>query len=106
MSKDDPTIGERMNRGMGLDPAFTLDRPSLVDAIRDDTDSTVKRAQANVDQQRRNEMDVERIAKDIEREKKRKAAEAAKAAAPEPVHQPGMDVPHLHEYTQRKPDEA
>lgn len=108
MSKDDPTIGERMNRGMGLDPGFTLDRPNLVDAVRDDTDSTVKRAQANVDQQRRNEMDVERIAKDMEREAKRKAlseAAAAKAAA-EPASQPGMDVPHLHEYKTPAVDET
>src|SRR3978361_231738 len=101
MSKDDPTIGERMNRAMGLDPGFTLDRPRLFDAIREHTHTNAKRAQANVEQQRRNEMDVERIAKDMEREAKRKAAgEAAEAAAPTtPVHQPSMDVPHLHEYT-------
>ena len=73
--EDTPTVGERMNRAMGLDPAFTLDRPGLVDAVRENTDSTVKRAQANVEQQRQNAADVERIAKDMEREAKRKAAE-------------------------------
>jgi hypothetical protein len=74
-----PTIGERMNRGMGLDPGFTLERPDLVSAVREGTDDTVKRAQANVDQQRQNEADVLRIAKDMEREAKRKEAEEKEA---------------------------
>jgi hypothetical protein len=72
---DTPTIGERMNRALGLDPGFTLDHPNLVDAVREETDATVKRAQANVDQQRQNAADIERIAKDMEREAKHKEAE-------------------------------
>jgi hypothetical protein len=77
---DTPTLGEQMNRGMGLDPGFTLERPNLVDAIRDETDSTVRRAQANVDQQRQNATDVERISKEMEREAK--AAQLHEAADP------------------------
>jgi hypothetical protein len=30
---DTPTLGEQMNRGMYLDPGFTPDKPSLVNAI-------------------------------------------------------------------------
>jgi hypothetical protein len=41
----------------------------LVSAIRDDIDATAKRAQANLDQQRRNAADIEEIAADIERKK-------------------------------------
>jgi hypothetical protein len=77
---DSPTLGEQMNRGMGLDPGFSLDRPSVVNHLREETDSTVRRAQANVDQQRQNEADVERIAKELAREAKSKEA-AAKAEA-------------------------
>lgn len=73
--EDSPTLGEQMNRGMYLDPAFTQDKPGLVSAIRDDIEDTTKRAQANVDQQRANEADVERIAKEMAREAK--AAESA-----------------------------
>jgi hypothetical protein len=78
---DTPTLGEQMNRGMYLDPGFTPDKPKLVDAIRDDIDATAKRAQANLDQTRANASDVELIAKDIAREEKRKAAEAAAASS-------------------------
>jgi hypothetical protein len=82
MSDDDsPTLGEQMNRGLYLDPGFKADKPGLVNALRDDIDDTTKRAQANVDQKRQNEHDIELIAKDMEREAKRKAAEAAEAAA-------------------------
>ena len=69
---DSPTLAEKMNRGMYLDPAFTPDKPNLVGALRDDIDSTTKRAQANVDQQRQNAADVELIAKDLAREAHRK----------------------------------
>lgn len=72
---DTPTIGEKMNRVLGLDPGFTLDHASLVDAVREDTDSTVKRAQQNVDQQRQNAADIERIANEMAHEGQRKAAE-------------------------------
>ena len=71
---DSPTLGEQMNRGMGLDPGFSLDKPSVVSHIREETDATVRRAQANLDQQRANAADIERIAKELERE--RKALEA------------------------------
>jgi hypothetical protein len=67
--EDSPTLGELMNRGLYLDPGFTQDKPNLVSAIRDDIDATAKRAQANLDQQRRNAADVEEIAADIAREK-------------------------------------
>jgi len=77
---DTPTIGERMNRGMGLDPGFTLERPDLIEAVRESTDGTVLRAQENVDRQRRNAADIERIAKEMERDAKRKAAEEAASA--------------------------
>jgi hypothetical protein len=72
---DAPTLGERMNRGMGLDPGFALDKPSMIDHLREDTDSTVRRAQANLDQQRANAADVERIAKELEREGKAPGAQ-------------------------------
>jgi len=81
---DSPTLGEQMNRGMGLDPGFSLDRPSVVSHLREETDSTVRRAQANVDQKRQNEADIERISKELEREAKAKEA-AAKAAAAESI---------------------
>jgi hypothetical protein len=77
---DTPTIGERMNRGMGLDPGFTLERPDLIEAVRESTDGTVVRAQENVDRQRQNAADIERIAKEMERDAKRKAAEEAASA--------------------------
>jgi hypothetical protein len=67
--EDSPTLGEQMNRGLYLDPGFTQDKPNLVGALRDDIDATTKRAQANLDQQRRNAADVEEIAADIAREK-------------------------------------
>ena len=76
---DSPTLGEKMNRGMYLDPGFSQDKPNLVGALRDDIDDTTKRAQANVDQQRQNAHDVELIAKDMEREAHRKALEAVEA---------------------------
>jgi hypothetical protein len=66
---DSPTLGEQMNRGMGLDPGFSLDKPSVVNHLREETDSTVRRAQANLDQQRANAADIETIAKELERER-------------------------------------
>jgi hypothetical protein len=81
--EDSPTLGEQMNRGMYLDPGFTVDKPSLVDALRDDIDDTTKRAQANLDQQRANAADVDRIAKEMEREAKSAAAAAAAELADE-----------------------
>lgn len=90
---DDATIGEKMNRGLGLDPGFTLDRPSLADAAREMTDDTTKRAQRNLDQQRQNQADIEAIAAEM-------AAEGELPATPEPESpRPSMNVPHLHEYT-------
>jgi hypothetical protein len=73
---DDSTLGEKMNRAMYLDPGFSQDKPSLVNALRDDIDDTTKRAQANVDQQRQNAADVDLISKDLAREETRKALEA------------------------------
>lgn len=49
---DSPTLGETMNRDLYLDPGFTAEHPSLVDALRDDQDETVVRAQAAVDKRR------------------------------------------------------
>jgi hypothetical protein len=72
MSDDSPTLGEQMNRDLYLDPGFTEDKPPLVEAIRKEIDETAERAQANLDQQRRNADDVELIDKDIAR----KAGEA------------------------------
>jgi hypothetical protein len=66
--EDSPTLGEQMNRALYLDPGFTADKPTLVQAIRRDIDETTKRAQANVDQQRQNAADVEEIASDMARE--------------------------------------
>jgi hypothetical protein len=74
---DDSTLGEKMNRAMYLDPGFSQDKPGLLDALREDIDDTTKRAQANVDQKRKNAADVELIAKDIARQEASKAAEAA-----------------------------
>jgi hypothetical protein len=72
MSDDDsPTLGEQMNSALYLDPGFTEDKPTLVDALRDEIDDTAKRAQANLDQQRRNASDVGLIAKDLARERAR-----------------------------------
>ncbi len=78
--EDSPTLGEKMNRAMFLDPGFTQDKPNLVGAIRDDIDATTKRAQANVDQQRQNAADVELLSKELAREARRKEAEAEKPA--------------------------
>ena len=83
MSDDSPTLGEQMNSSLYLDPGFTEDKPGLVDALRDDIDDTTKRAQANLDQQRANAADVERIAKELEREAKSAAAKAAAESADE-----------------------
>ncbi len=50
---DDRTLAEKMNQGMGLDPGFSLDHPSLADALSDEIDDTVersKRAHAEPDQ--------------------------------------------------------
>ncbi|HEV8021127.1 MAG TPA: hypothetical protein VGP41_07710 [Candidatus Lustribacter sp.] len=68
MSDDSPTLGEQMNNALYLDPGFTEDKPSLVDALRDEIDDTTKRAQANLDQQRANAKDVEDIVAEMERE--------------------------------------
>jgi hypothetical protein len=82
--EDSPTLGEQMNRAMYLDPGFTQDKPGLVKAIRDEIEDTTKRAQANVDQQRANAADVERIDKEMGREAKSAAAAAAAELADEP----------------------
>ena len=66
---DSPTLGEKMNRALYLDPGFTQDKPNLVHAIRDDIEETTKRAQANLDQQRQNAADVEQIAAELAEEK-------------------------------------
>jgi hypothetical protein len=83
MGSDDSTLGEKMNRGMYLDPGFTQDKPNLVGALRDDIDSTTARAQANVDQTRQNDADVERIAKEMAREAKSKEAALDKSDTPD-----------------------
>jgi hypothetical protein len=45
MRDDEPTLAEQMNRGLGLDPGFTLDRPGgLLGALREEIDETVERA--------------------------------------------------------------
>jgi hypothetical protein len=49
---DAPTLGEQMNHDLYLDPGFTAEHTSLVDAVRADQDETVVRAQAAVDQRR------------------------------------------------------
>jgi hypothetical protein len=85
MDDDSPTLAEKMNRGMYLDPAFTQDKPNLVGALRDDIDATMARAQANVDQQRQNASDVELISKELAREAHRKELEAQEAAGAEPA---------------------
>jgi hypothetical protein len=46
MHDDEPTLAEQMNRGMYLDPAFTLDKPGLIDALEDEIDDTAARAKA------------------------------------------------------------
>lgn len=78
---------------MGLDPGFRLDKPGLVDSVREMSDDTMKRAQHNVDQQRQNKADIEAIAAEIAAEK-----ELPDALPPLAAEQPGMDVKHLHEY--------
>lgn len=85
MDDDSPTLAEKMNRGMYLDPAFTQDKPNLIGALRDDIDATTARAQANVDQQRQNAADVELISKDLARETNRKELAAQEAAGAEPA---------------------
>jgi len=67
--EDSPTVGEQMNRALYLDPGFTQDKPNLLGALRDEIGDTVKRAQANVDQQRANQADIERLAKKMARER-------------------------------------
>lgn len=52
---DTPTLGEQMNNALYLDPGFTEDRPSLVNALREDQDETVKRAQDALDDRRADE---------------------------------------------------
>lgn len=69
MSDDSPTLGEKMNNALYLDPGFVEDKPSLVGALRDEIDDTTKRAQANLDQQRANAKDVEDIVAEMERGK-------------------------------------
>ncbi len=86
MADDTPTLGEQMNRGMGLNPGFTPDKPGLAKAIKDDIDDTTKRAQANLDQQRANAEAVAEIAAEIEAER-----------VP-PVLPPEEHIPHLHEH--------
>ncbi len=46
MHDDTPTLAEQMNRGMYLDPAFTLDKPALLDALKEEIDDTAERAKA------------------------------------------------------------
>jgi hypothetical protein len=75
MNDDSKTLGEQMNSGLYLDPGFKEDKPGLVDALRDDIDDTTKRAQANLDQQRKNASDVDLIAKDLARERARNEIE-------------------------------
>jgi hypothetical protein len=91
MDDDSPTLAEKMNRGMYLDPGFTQDKPNLVGALRDDIDATTARAQANLDQQRQNAADVELLSKELAREAHRKELEAQAAAngdSPESSDQP------------------
>jgi hypothetical protein len=88
MDDDSPTLAEKMNRGMYLDPGFTQDKPNLIGALRDDIDATTARAQANLDQQRQNAADVELIAKELAREAHRKEVEASEAAGAEPADSP------------------
>jgi hypothetical protein len=88
MDDDSPTLAEKMNRGMYLDPGFTQDKPNLIGALRDDIDATIGRAQANVDQQRQNAADVELIAKELAREAHRKELEANEGAGAEPADSP------------------
>ena len=92
---DKRSLGEKMNLGMGLDPAFTLDKPDLIDSIREMSDDTMKRAQHNVDQQRQNTADVEEIAADIAAEN-----ELPATLPPLDADRPSMEMKqHLHEYT-------
>jgi hypothetical protein len=88
MDDDSPTLAEKMNRGMYLDPGFTQDKPNLVGALRDDIDATAARAQANLDQQRQNAADVELLSKELAREAHRKELEAQAAASGEPPESP------------------
>jgi hypothetical protein len=52
---DAPTIGETMNQDLYLDPGFTQDRATMVDAVRKEQDETVQRAQAALDDRRADE---------------------------------------------------
>jgi hypothetical protein len=82
--EESPTLGEKMNRGLYLDPGFTVDRPGLVDALRDDIDDTTRRAQANLDQQRQNAADVDLISKELAREAHQKELDEEAESADEP----------------------
>jgi hypothetical protein len=96
---DERSLGEKMNLGMGLDPGFSLEKPGLIDSVREMSDDTMKRAQHNVDQQRQNKADVEQIAAEI-------AAEQGLPATLPPLldaDKPSMDVKHLHEYPKEAP---
>jgi hypothetical protein len=95
---DNRSIGEKMNSGMGLNPGFSLDKPDLIDSIREMSDDTMKRAQHNVDQQRQNKADIEQIAAEIEAEK-----EMPSTLPPLDADRPSMDVKHLHEYAPETP---
>jgi hypothetical protein len=57
---DEPTLGEQMNRGLGLDPGFTAEHTGLAGALSDDIDDTTVRAQAAVDKRRKEELAAER----------------------------------------------
>ena len=45
--EDEPTLGETMNRDLGLDPGFTLDRSDLdlVEEAREEQDETVEESE-------------------------------------------------------------
>jgi hypothetical protein len=81
--EDSPTLAEKMNSGMYLNPGFKQDKPTLVRALRDEIDDTAKRAQANVDQQRQNAADVDLIAKDLAREAHAKEVAAETPSSPD-----------------------
>jgi len=46
-SDDGPTIGEEMNRELGLDPGFALDRPDLAEEAREEQDDTIEESEAS-----------------------------------------------------------
>jgi hypothetical protein len=58
MDGSDETLGETMNRELYLDPGFKEDHPGLVDALEDEIDETVERAQAALDKRRADEADA------------------------------------------------